>query len=415
MKHRVKRLVLLVSSYSLSTRGKSSAASSLVPISSNVLHRIESAFIGGLCGDALALGGHYEYDAAKIKAHVGKYTDFLAPGAKMGGQTHGVGWGAANYHPGKTGGDLTDAGEVAIFLLDYLATTQGQYDFDGYAKHWLDEIRNGYGSCNFQSVLADGSCPAGSKPGYLNGGTRRTLQALQQRPGATGDLRKALAADVNCLVAATHFLPLFLVATDVHQLVADAKSTVYLSHKNRDPVAAAEFLTRAFHAIFHGDMALDEALTKAAHDTGDPFITKCLADAQRKVAEASDPQSDLSTHPFVDDVALTSMARLWDVGKSEPIKVGKASPAEGALPGSLYFALRYAHSLEEALVANAGVGGDSAVRGMVIGMLLGAVHGREGIPARWLGTLKALPHVEAQFGVLRQGQARGVGKGGQEL
>ena len=27
---------------------------------------------------------------------------------------------------------------------------------------------------------------------------------------------------------------------------------------------------------------------------------------------------------FVDDLAATSMARLWDVGKSEPIKVGKA-------------------------------------------------------------------------------------------
>lgn len=25
---------------------------------------------------------------------------------------------------------------------------------------------------------------------------------------------------------------------------------------------------------------------------------------------------------FVDDLAMTSMARLWDVGKSEPIKAG---------------------------------------------------------------------------------------------
>jgi len=26
---------------------------------------------------------------------------------------------------------------------------------------------------------------------------------------------------------------------------------------------------------------------------------------------------------FVDDLAMTSMARLWDVGKSEPIKAGR--------------------------------------------------------------------------------------------
>ena len=69
---------------------------------------------------------------------------------------------------------------------------------------------------------------------------------------------------------------------------------------------------------------------------------------------------------FADDIAITSMARLWDVGKSEPIKVGKASPTEGALPAALYFAIKY-HRLatasttggfEEALVANANCGGD---------------------------------------------------------
>jgi hypothetical protein len=29
----------------------------------------------------------------------------------------------------------------------------------------------------------------------------------------------------------------------------------------------------------------------------------------------------LSQEEFVDDLAMTSMARLWDVGKTEPIKV----------------------------------------------------------------------------------------------
>lgn len=37
----------------------------------------------------------------QIKASIGSYTDFGAPGQGMGGTTHGVGWGEANYHPGK--------------------------------------------------------------------------------------------------------------------------------------------------------------------------------------------------------------------------------------------------------------------------------------------------------------------------
>ena len=38
--------------------------------------------------------------------------------------------------------------------------------------------------------------------------------------------------------------------------------------------------------------------------------------------QALDASKPLSKEEYVDDLALTSMARLWDVGKSEPIKVG---------------------------------------------------------------------------------------------
>ena len=80
------------------------------------------------------------------------------------------------------------------------------------------------------------------------------------------------------------------------------------------------------------------------------------------------------------------MARLWDVGKSEPIKVGKASPTEGTLPGALYFILKY-DNLKKAAVANAMVGGDNASRSIGIGMVLGAKEGTAGIPAEWKSTL----------------------------
>jgi ADP-ribosylglycohydrolase len=90
------------------------------------------------------------------------------------------------------------------------------------------------------------------------------------------------------------------------------------------------------------------------------------------------------------------MARLWDVGKSEPIKVGKASPTEGALPSALYFALKYQNNFEQAIIANANVGGDSAARGIVIGMLLGAADGWHLAPShRWVTGLNSMREVEA--------------------
>jgi hypothetical protein len=84
------------------------------------------------------------------------------------------------------------------------------------------------------------------------------------------------------------------------------------------------------------------------------------------------------------------MARLWDIGRSEPIKVGKASPTEGTLPGAIYFILKYADredGLKKALQANAMVGGDNASRSIAIGMVLGASKGVRAIPSAWKDTL----------------------------
>merc|ERR1711871_176536 len=168
--------------------------------------------------------------------------------------------------------------------------------------------------------------------------------------------------------------------------VKAAKSTVYLSHSNRDPVKAAEFLSRVLYHIVYEAMPLEDALQAAADSTNDKFISEKLAQAQAKVAEATNPSKALSKQEFADDLAITSMARLWDVGKTEPIKVGKASPTEGTLPGALYFIFKY-RDLKKASVANAMVGGDNASRAVAIGMVLGAKDGVESIPAAWKSTL----------------------------
>ena len=117
-------------------------------------------------------------------------------------------------------------------------------------------------------------------------------------------------------------------------------------------------------------------------------MKKKVKQALDKVAEATDPDSALSKEEYVDDLALTSMARLWDVGKTEPIKVGKASPTEGTLPGSVYFIVKYSEGdyknpYYAAVRANAEVGGDNASRSIAIGMVLGAAYGMQAIPPEW--------------------------------
>jgi hypothetical protein len=172
------------------------------------------------------------------------------------------------------------------------------------------------------------------------------------------------------------------------------------------------FVPGALWRIVHLGTPLQPALEQAAALSSHEPIRTWLKSAIAKVAEAADPKSALSRQEFVDDIAVTSMARLWDVGKSEPIKVGKASPTEGALPSALYFALRcspapsiasaaityflfhasrYHNNFEQAIIANANVGGDSAARGIVIGMLLGASENWHLPPShRWMTGLNSM-------------------------
>merc|ERR1719379_2864037 len=100
------------------------AAPEAVPVES----RVRGAAMGTLVADALCLGSHYEYDAPTIKqAYGGKSIEtYMAPGERMGGTTHGVGWGRRKYHPGQKRGDQTDYGEYNILMLEYLTSRKGK-------------------------------------------------------------------------------------------------------------------------------------------------------------------------------------------------------------------------------------------------------------------------------------------------
>merc|ERR1711972_193732 len=140
------------------------------------------------------------------------------------------------------------------------------------------------------------------------------------------------------------------------------------------------------HKIIHEKMTALDAIEAAAKSMGQWYVDKARQGID-KFREATDPARPLSKEEFVDDLAATSMARLWDVGKSEPIKVGKASPTEGTLPTSVYLILKYENDFAAAAKANAMIGGDNAARPVAVGMVLGAYHGVEAIPSDLKDTL----------------------------
>lgn len=329
-------------------------------IAPSIASKMKGAFFGAVVTDAMSLGTHYEYDAKKIRQFYGAIDRYYAPGEKTGGETHGIGWGGRNFHngngvgPAKKAGECTDYGDYNILMLEHLnatAKSPHRVELSELVPRWMEALPKWRA--------------------WLCTQTKQTYQQVSQGMPLSdvGGMSNAMA--LRSAAAYGYF--------DKEEDVAHAARAMMFTHRETTALDGGEFFARVGFRVIHQNLSPREAIEEVAKQCS-PFVQEKVKQALDKVAEATDPSQALSKEgDYTDDKALTSMARLWDVGRSEPIKVGKASPTEGVLPGSIYFIVKYG-DVFEAAKANAMVGGDSASRAVAIGMVLGASQGLEGIP-----------------------------------
>jgi len=322
--------------------------------------KAKGAFFGALVADSLSLCTHYEYDAVKIKKFYGSIDEYLAPGEKTGGMTHGVGWGARNYHggngngPAKRAGEQTDYGDYNILILEHLAATSEkprQIELKELLPRWENALKT------WRSWI----CTQ----------TKLTFRQLKQ-----GTPHKKLGGNSNAMgirIAGAYGY------YSTEKEIVNAARTAMFTHRENTAHMGNEFFARVTYRVIHNGLKPVEAIKEVAKESS-RWIKDKVKLALDKAKQAMDSDDPLSKEEFVDDLALTSMGRLWEVGKTEPIKVGKASPTEGTLPGSIYFITKYEDDFFGAIQANAMVGGDNASRAIAIGMVLGAYHGMSAIP-----------------------------------
>ena len=80
----------------------------------------------------------------------------------------------------------------------------------------------------------------------------------------------------------------------------------------------------------------------------------------------------------------------WVIGP----RFSTACYVEDSVPAVIYLAFKYHDDPEKSLIVNTNQGGDNAARGAVLGALLGAAHGVEKFPDRWVqGMLAPLPEL----------------------
>lgn len=244
----------------------------------------------------------------------------------------------SSYHPGKQAGDLTHYGDQALALLECLA---GSGDWPSEWRRWAVKAR-------------------AEKISYFDGASRGTLENLEAggaEPSESSDLGGAARA-----------ASVFLMPSSLEEVVELARIQTALTHGDPRVIDAAEFFARAAFSTGAG-ASFDESFDEAA---GHPY----------------------EALPAIDwlSAARSSVDRELAVVASE---FGISCDIDGAFQLTLATALCHESRPVEALSANAMLGGDSAARGMLLGLLFGARHGAGVFPAEWLDQLSAANRIEA--------------------
>jgi len=298
----------------------------------SVRERYAGLLQGALAADALALAPHWIYDQDELARSFGRVTDLLAPPE-------------GSYHVGKGRGAQTHYGDQTLVLMESLDACGGNFVMDDFARRWRtfwDQSKS-----------------------YCDKATKQTLAHFAEERGLT-----TVGSDSLELGGAARIAPLLLALRneDKPTVIGAVRAQTALTHATPQVMDAAEFIARTVFLLVQG-VSIGSALPMAATH---PYR---MLPAEIYLRQANEV------------ISLPTAAAILELGQS--------CPTAKALPAVFTILLQHGHDPETALIENVMAGGDSAARGMVLGLLLGAAHGRKAIPQRWVEPLLARPQIEA--------------------
>jgi len=247
-----------------------------------------------------------------------------------------------SYHAGKKKGDFTHYGDQMLLLLTSIVTASG-FDQTQFAKDW-------------QSFFND-------YEGYRDKATLTTLKNMTERNtlldnGSSSDELAGAARIAPIVYAHSH---------DLDSAIQAASQQTALTHNNPSVLDAAEFFVRL-------------AVMTLAGEKPSAVITYLL-------------ENRFQDTDIADTVSLGLEGQDMDT-RTIIAEFGQMCSVETALPGTIHLITKYENDFKEALVENVMAGGDSAARGMLVGMVLGAYGGVDTLPKDWLDTLNARGRID---------------------
>ncbi|MBM7561047.1 ADP-ribosylglycohydrolase family protein [Fusibacter tunisiensis] len=232
------------------------------------------------------------------------------------------------FHSGKKKGAFTHYGDQSLLLLKSIASNKG-FDIQIFKTHWL----------TFASKY----------DGYLDHATKASLQAL--------DPLNNFGSSSDELGGVSRMAPLLFYHMDDLNLNKFVSEQTQLTHNDLGLVEIGFFIK---------DWILDLIIGKPLMSS---FEAECIN--HPKIM----PYWDMIKHRFNEDTV--------DVIKD----IGQSCSCQFAFPSALYLIIKYKDNFLKAMQENILSGGDSAGRGMLIGMVLGASLGIHQIPQNLLDHL----------------------------
>ena len=253
-----------------------------------------------------------------------------------------------SYHPTKKKGEFTHYGDQALILLEHLAETGG-FSASGFAATWRTRLTEYHG--------------------YIDKASAATLDNMARRmpPDQCGSHSTDLGG-------AARIAPLlFFYRDDRQSLLGAVRQQTAMTHNHPATLAGAEFIAKTAWAVLHGSSptaALEGALEEGVADI----------DLDNRIRNS------------LDSAGKDTRTMIKQFGQMCGIAT--------ALPGVVHLIISYENDLTTALIENVMAGGDSAARGLVAGMILGAHLGRQAIPVEWLTGMAHYPYIETMLSSL---------------
>jgi len=240
-----------------------------------------------------------------------------------------------SFHANKEAGDFTHYGDQTVVLLESLAA-RGGFHLDDFWQRWQDLFAS-YG-------------------GYLDQATKATLRNIESGKGP-----EDCGSFSDEMAGAARIAPLVsMYAADPDTLEEAVQAQTRMTHNNPVVIQSAVFFARTARRVLEG-MSPSAAMEAEAGGFPNSPIARWVGEGIRSRENDS----------------IEVIRRF-----------GQTCHSEQAFPSAVHIIARHENDLKEALVQSVMAGGDSAGRGLLIGMVLGAHLGEEAIPNEWLEGLK---------------------------